>query len=128
ELGQLLCGRGPRAGARERPDVQLVDDLAFERHAAPRRVGPAKTRRVDDHRWTVGTFRLVTRRRIGIELLIAIDPELVQRARWCGCFAAEVSGVRRFRLQDGRRVPVDDDSDPRHAWRPDTEMHAAVAE
>ena len=59
----------PGALARERADVQLVDDLAGERHAAPRAVGPRESARIDDLRRAVRTVRLEPRRRIRIEPL-----------------------------------------------------------
>ena len=64
EVGQGARGRLPRALGRERPDVQLVEDVAIARDASPARVGPRERARLDDLRGPERPLGLIARRRI----------------------------------------------------------------
>lgn len=102
---------------RERPDVELVDDLSLQPHALPRRIRPAERRRIDDLRRTMRPLRLEARRRVGDEL-VAVEAQPVERARAVplrqpgevpGLLTLEAYGPRRLaatRLDDHLDLPA----------------------
>ncbi len=123
QLRQLAAGSVPVAGRRERPDVQLVHDLALSRDAGPPAVRPAEGGRVDDLGWAVGAVRLEAGRGVRV-----------------GGPAIEAVRIPGSRL-DGRREPgvvpmglgIEPDSpiaeidlDLRGLRRPDAEVPASL--
>ena len=128
QLGKLSSRRGPPALARERADMQLVDDLPFERHAPPLCIRPGEACRIDDFRWTVRPLRLKSRRRIGIEPFVLYRFESIEIAGLCIDFAAEVPRVLAvLGLELCRSTALEHDREARHARRPDPHVRAAVA-
>ena len=124
ELGQLGFGRRKRALARERADMQLVDHLAFERHAAPRIVGPFECPRIDDLRCAVRAVGLEARRRIRVPARIVSEDIPVASARACGGNAAEIAAG--LGGQVGRVAAFDRDRHTGRRGRPDAKVRAAV--
>src|SRR5581483_12471385 len=125
ELGQLSDGRRPGAFGCEGSDVQLVHDLPFDSHAAPRGVVPPERRRIDDDRGAVRSVRLVPRRWIRVQLLVRVDAQLIAIASRRWEFACEVP-VRVARQLDVGIVDVHRDAPAR--GRPDAEVRTAVAD
>src|SRR5204862_576226 len=80
EARQALDGRAVRARGGECADVNLVQHLPPNRHAAPASVAPRIARRIDDLRRPVRPLRLKARRGIRSESL-AVEAEHVARAR-----------------------------------------------
>ena len=77
ELGRRSL---PRAGRRERADVELVEDLALRSDAAPLRVRPLERRSVHDGRRTVRSIRLIAGYRVGPQP-VSVESIPVARAR-----------------------------------------------
>src|SRR5262249_10191224 len=65
QVTQFLDGGVERAFRRERADVQLVDDLSWQAHAAPLRVAPLERAGIADHGWPTHALRLNAGTRIG---------------------------------------------------------------
>jgi hypothetical protein len=65
QVAQLPDRCVERTLGRERADVQLVDDLPGQLHAAPLRIVPLERRRIDEQRRSVHALRLEPRARIG---------------------------------------------------------------
>ena len=97
EVRQLAARRCPGPLGREGADVQLVDDLALEPHALPVRVRPRHRRRIDHLRWPVRPLRLVAGGGVGVERLVVVEPEPIQRA-----MASGGSGPREITARLGR--------------------------
>ena len=122
---QFCRRRRPRADARKRAHVHLVEDLAFEAHASPLIVGPAERSRVDDLGRTVGPVRLIPRRRIGQRPIGGIEAELVacarRRGRKTAVVAAGLTGERR------RLAGCEHDFDAPRGGRPHSKVSPAGA-
>ncbi len=125
EGGQLAHRALPGSLARERADVQLVDDRAFERNAGPRPIGPGKRARVDHAGGPVRPLGLKARGRIG-KRVAAVEAIAIEgtgsgvgdRAREVAVgFAPEADRTRRPRA----RSTVGSRSFARAAGRPAVE-------
>ena len=125
ELWQFGFRSGVGTFARERADVQLVNDLPLERHTAPRIVGPFEGAGIDDLGWTMRPFGLKPRRRIRVAAFVVAHFILVARAGGGVGDAAEVAVV--FGPQFGRRA-ADGHRDARRSRRPDAKMGAPAAD
>ena len=93
QLRQLALRGRPRPFACEGADVQLVDHLARQRHAAPAHVGPFEGARIDDLRRAIRARGLKPRSGIGVRMLAVIELELITGARTGGHDAAEITAI-----------------------------------
>jgi hypothetical protein len=107
--------------------VQLVDDLPFERGAAPTVVRPAEPRRVNDARRAVRPAGLKARGRVGVEAFVAVEPEAVERALGrVRDEAGEVPALLRLKREVGPGAHAfENHLDALAPRRPDAKMYAA---
>ena len=108
----------------EGPDVQLVDDLAARRDAAPVVVGPLERARLDHLRRSARSLGLKARRGVGIELLVIVQAKPIPPpAPQPGAPNRRSIRFPRPRERDlGSRRPVDHDGDAAAPGRPDAQM------
>src|SRR5262249_44956023 len=126
----------PCSSARERAQVHLVDDLAFEADARPTAVSPWEWPRIDHLGGAMGATRLKTRRWVWIELGTPIQAVVVQRANPCrGDETREIASPLRRQFDDmGRRalallcLPLKNNLHTFAARGPDAEVDAPLRE
>ena len=128
QLAELSRRRRPCALARERADVHLVDHLPVEGGAPPARVRPGELRGVDHAGGAGGALRLRARRGIGIQRVVIVETEAIQRAdAGLGRDAREIS-IALGGERNGLSIPLvpQHHRHPLRPRRPDAKMHPAV--
>src|SRR5262249_50653031 len=124
-----LAHRGrPGALRGERADVHLVDHLPANRRACPSRVAPRKGAGVDHARRPLRAPRLKPRGRVGIQRVVLVELEAIERAhRGLARDAGEIAvtfGLERHVTKPLHALEYDHDA--RSLRRPDTKVHAAI--
>ena len=79
---QLFRGRSPGALGGKRPNVEFVEDLSGQMHPRPSLIAPGESAGIDHHGRSVRTIGLRARSRVGVELLLAVQAKLIERARF----------------------------------------------
>src|SRR5262245_9133235 len=80
EFVEFTRSRGPRAFTGERPDVHFINDLTVRIHPTPVVIGPFEPLRIYDLRRAMRAFGLITRSRVGVELIPLIQTKAVKSA------------------------------------------------